>query len=239
MVSSAIPCTYLSFYTWTVPIAYRHVRCGKIVENKLVCPPTIPCPSDLSRPPLPLSQQHVRTYVRLPRIVARFSGIFFPSPDLATTDAFAVSRFENALSLAILSLSFSAILSFSPSRHSGHSWEPTGRSSDFFPNFSSVRIRVSIRVQGTLFINNRRDLDEVKLFDNCFGKRQGFFFFSPLFPFSFSFFLPLSNPKIQLPPWSRGGESPGCVFYNARRGEARPNRKLTLFHDLRPITLSA
>lgn len=154
-------------------------------------------------------------------------------------DAFAVSRFENALSLAILSLSFSAILSFSPSRHSGHSWEPTGRSSDFFPNFSSVRIRVSIRVQGTLFINNRRDLDEVKLFDNCFGKRQGFFFFSPLFPFSFSFFLPLSNPKIQLPPWSRGGESPGCVFYNARRGEARPNRKLTLFHDLRPITLSA
>lgn len=49
MVSSAIPCTYLSFYTWTVPIAYRHVRCGKIVENKLVYPPTIPYPSDLSR----------------------------------------------------------------------------------------------------------------------------------------------------------------------------------------------
>lgn len=92
MVSSAIPCTYLSFYTWTVPIAYRHVRCGKIVENKLVCPPTIPCPSDLSRPPLPLSQQHVRTYVRLPRIVARFSGIFFPSPDLAMPSPFRASK---------------------------------------------------------------------------------------------------------------------------------------------------
>lgn len=23
-------------------LAYRHVRCGKIVENKLVCPPTLP-----------------------------------------------------------------------------------------------------------------------------------------------------------------------------------------------------
>ena len=34
---------------------YRHVRCGKIVENKLVCPPTVPYPSDLSRLSLSLS----------------------------------------------------------------------------------------------------------------------------------------------------------------------------------------
>lgn len=91
MVSSAIPCTYLSFYTWTVPIAYRHVRCGKIVENKLVYPPTIPYPSDLSRLSFSLFLSFSRSltlFATCRSIASDRRKIFrnFLSPDRATGD---------------------------------------------------------------------------------------------------------------------------------------------------------
>lgn len=201
MVSSAIPCTYLSFYTWTVPIAYRHVRCGKIVENKLVCPPTIPCPSDLSRLSLPLSLftlfRNNTPYVRLDRreIFRNFFSFSRSGDDRSELPS--PFRASKTRSRSLFFLSFSPYWPLVGTDRAGFE--------HFFRNFSSVqRSNVSIRVRVHVHVQGIRTRSRRGEIIRQFGKRwdrDGNFSSRP-FSFSFLFFSfpPLSNPKIHLPP---------------------------------------